>query len=259
MRLGAPAVVLITVIPAFCSDPASDYFEMRVRPLLAKHCYACHTDAKKGGLQLDTREHALAVIVPGDPGKSRMVAAISYTDAKLKMPPSGKLADADIETLTTWIKDGAVWPTTPTKAPQYTITREQRAFWAFQPVKRTEAPRTGKWARTDIDHFILAKLDAKHLKRAAPADRRTLIRRAYFDLTGLPPTFAEVQAFAADRSPDAFARVVDRLLASPRYGEVGTALARYRAVLGRQAQSDRGGALSGGVPVSRLGGARVQR
>jgi len=219
MRLGAPAVVLITVIPAFCSDPASDYFEMRVRPLLAKHCYACHTDAKMGGLQLDSREHALAVIVPGDPGKSRMVAAISYTDAKLKMPPSGKLADADIETLTTWIKDGAVWPTTPTKAPQYTITREQRAFWAFQPVQRTEAPRTGKWARTDIDHFILAKLDAKKLKPAAPADRRTLIRRAYFDLTGLPPTFAEVQAFAADRSPDAFARVVDRLLASPRYGE----------------------------------------
>ena len=227
MRKGAPAVILITVLPAFCGDPASDYFEMRVRPLLARHCYACHTDAKMGGLQLDTREHAIAggksgpVIVPGDPGKSRIVAAISYADSKLRMPPSGKLAETDIETLTTWIKDGAVWPSTAVKTlgPQYTITRQQRAFWAFQPVKRPDPPRGGKWAHTDIDRFIRAKLEAKNLKPAAPADRRTLIRRAYFDLTGLPPTLAEVQAFLADRSPDAFAKVVDMLLASPRYGE----------------------------------------
>ena len=189
-------VILAAVLPAFCADPSSDYSEMRVRPLLATHCYSCHADAKMGGLQLDTREHALAggksgpAMVPGDPAKSRMVAAISYTDAKLKMPPSGKLAEADIETLTTWIKEGAVWPATAAKVAPYTITREQRAFWAFQPVKRTEPPRGGKWARTDIDRFILAKLEAKNLKPAAAANRRTLIRRAYFDLTGLPPTFA---------------------------------------------------------------------
>jgi hypothetical protein len=228
MRKGAVAAVLIAAAPAFCADPAGDYFETRVRPVLAKNCYSCHTDAKMGGLQLDTRGHAMAggksgpVIVPGDPENSRIVAAISYTDPKLKMPPSGKLADSDIEVLITWIKDGAVWPATgKTLAPQYTITKDQRAFWAFQPVARPQPPRTKdeKWARTDIDRFILAKLETKNLKPAPPADRRTLIRRAYFDLTGLPPTFDEVNAFLADRSPDAFTKVVDRLLASPRYGE----------------------------------------
>jgi mono/diheme cytochrome c family protein len=226
MRRGALAVVLIA-LPAFCADPA-EYFETRVRPLLARNCYTCHTDAKMGGLQLDTREHALAggktgpVIVPGDPANSRILAAVSYSDPKLRMPPSGKLAPADIDTLTTWIKDGAVWPSTgKVLPPQYTITREQRAFWAFQPVSHPQPPqpRTAKWARTEIDRFILAKLEAQGLKPAAPADKRTLIRRACFDLTGLPPTFDEVNAFLADRSPDAFAKVVDRLLASPRYGE----------------------------------------
>ena len=200
---------------------------MRVRPILAKHCYGCHTDAKMGGLQLDTREHALAggksgpVIVPGNPANSRILAALSYSDSKLKMPPSGKLADADIETLTKWIKDGAVWPSTAARnpAPQYTISKEQRAFWAFQPLKHPVPPPAGRAARTDIDRFIWAKLEAKNLKPAAPADRRTLIRRAYFDLTGLPPTYAEVQSFLADRSADAFAKVIDKLLASPRYGE----------------------------------------
>jgi hypothetical protein len=228
MRRGALAVLLTTAIPALCADPAADYFETRVRPLLAKNCYACHTDAKMGGLQLDTREHALAGgkagsdIVPGDPAKSRLVAAVSYTDAKLKMPPSGKLAAADIEVLTNWIKDGAVWGATgKVLPPQYTITKEQRAFWAFQPIGHPAPPqpRNTKWAHNDIDRFILAKLEAKGLKPNAPADKRTLIRRAYFDLTGLPPTFEEVNLFVADRSPDAFAKVVDRLVASPRYGE----------------------------------------
>jgi hypothetical protein len=181
-----------------------------------------------GGLQLDTREHVLAggrsgpILIPGDPAKSRIVTAISYTDPKLKMPPSGKLSGDDIDTLTTWIKDGAVWPATgKILPPQYTITQEQRAFWAFQPIVRPKPPqpRNAKRARTEIDRFLLAKLEARGLKPAPPADRRTLIRRAYFDLTGLPPTFADVNAFLADRSPHAFARVVDRLLASPRYGE----------------------------------------
>jgi uncharacterized protein DUF1553/uncharacterized protein DUF1549/cytochrome c len=228
MRKGALAVALITVAPAICADPA-DTFESRVRPLLAKNCYSCHTDARMGGLQLDTREHALAggksgpVIVPGDPAKSRMVTAISYTDPKLKMPPSGKLAEGDIEILTNWIKDGAVWPagTPKISGPQYTITNEQRAFWAFQPVRRVPPPRPrdAKWARNDIDRFLLAKLESKRLKPAGAADKRTLIRRAYFDLTGLPPSFTDVEAFVSDRSPDAFAKVIDRLLASPRYGE----------------------------------------
>jgi hypothetical protein len=227
MRKAALAILLATAGSALCSEPA-DFFETRVRPVLAKNCYACHTDAKMGGLQLDTREHALKggksgpVIVPGDPAKSRLSLAISYTDAKLKMPPSGKLPDADVEALSTWIKDGAVWPAGGKVLPsQYVITKEQRAFWAYQPVTDPQPPATKntKWARTDIDRFILAKLEAKNLKPAVPADRRTLIRRAYFDLTGLPPTLDEVNAFAADRSPDAFAKVVDQLLASPQYGE----------------------------------------
>src|SRR5215475_2825187 len=116
MRKGAVAAVLIAAAPAICADPAGDYFETRVRPVLAKNCYSCHTDAKMGGLQLDSREHALKggksgpVIVPGEPSKSRLLLAISYTDGKLKMPPSGKLPEGDVEALTSWIKDGAVWP-----------------------------------------------------------------------------------------------------------------------------------------------------
>ena len=220
-------MLLATAGSALCSEPA-DYFETRVRPVLAHNCFACHTDAKMGGLQLDTREHALKggksgpVIVPGDPAKSRLALAISYTDSKLKMPPSGKLPDADIAALTTWIKDGAVWPASgAVLPPQYTITKEQRAFWAFQPVSDPKPPatRNTKWPQSDIDRFILAKLEARNLKPVPPADRRTLLRRAYFDLTGLPPTQEEVAAFVADKSPDAFAKVVDRLLASPRYGE----------------------------------------
>ena len=227
MRKAALAILLATAGPALCSEPA-DFFETRVRPVLAKNCYACHTEAKMGGLQLDTREHALKggksgpVIVPGDTSKSRLALAVSYTDAKLKMPPSGKLPDADVEALTTWIRDGAVWPAGGKMLPsQYTITKEQRDFWAFQPIANPQPPavKNAKWAHSDIDRFIQAKLDSKNLKPAVPADRRTLIRRAYFDLVGLPPTLDEVNAFVADRAPDAFAKVVDHLLASPQYGE----------------------------------------
>jgi hypothetical protein len=175
-----------------------------------------------GGLQLDSREHALKVVVPGDPAKSRLLQAVSYTDPKLKMPPAGKLAASEIEDLKTWIQGGAIWPASEKALPpSYTITKEQRAFWSFQPVAAVQPPATKnpKWASTPIDRFILSKLEEKKLKPSPPADKRTLIRRAYFDLIGLPPTAAEVDAFLADRSPGAFVKVVDRLLASPRYGE----------------------------------------
>src|ERR1700693_2329595 len=129
MRKAALAILLATAGSALCSEPA-DFFETRVRPVLAKNCYACHTDAKMGGLQLDTREHALKggksgpVIIPGDASKSRLALAISYTDPNLKIPPSGKLADPDVEALTTWIKDGAIWPAGgKVLPPQYTITK----------------------------------------------------------------------------------------------------------------------------------------
>jgi len=206
---------------ATLGSPQDDFFEARIRPLLAKQCYGCHTSAKMGRLQLDSRENAMKVVVPGDAAKSRLFLAISYHDPDLKMPPSGKLSEAEIEDLKSWINAGAAWPATITPLPtQYTVTREQRAFWSFQPVQEVEPPEThARWARTAIDRFILQKLDEKKLKPAPPAERRTLIRRAYFDLTGLPPTVDEVNAFLADRSPDAFEKVVDRLLASPRYGE----------------------------------------
>jgi mono/diheme cytochrome c family protein len=205
-------------------------FEMHVRPLFVEKCYACHTEERMGGLQLDTREHAMkggkdgAVIVPGDPEKSLLVQALRYTNPKLKMPPGGRLKDEQIATVEAWIKGGAVWPDGP-KAQQpavaYKITPEQRGFWSFQPIRKPAVPsvRDTKWARSDIDRFILSKLEEQKMTRSPRADRRTLIRRATFDLTGLPPTPTEVTAFENDKSPDAFGKVVDRLLASPRYGE----------------------------------------
>ena len=229
-------VALSSLAAALYAGPASDpseLFEMRVRPVLAKNCYACHTGSKMGGLQLDSREHLLQggksgpAIVAGDPARSLLVRAIGYTDEKLKMPPAGKLPDDDIATLASWIKAGAVWPETAPAEPAarksggYVITPEQRAFWAFQPVRNPAPPevKDKSWAKSPIDRFILAKLEARGLKPAPPADKRVLIRRATFDLTGLPPTPEDVDAFVRDRSPGAFAKVVDRMLASPQYGE----------------------------------------
>ena len=205
-------------------------FEMHVRPLLVEKCYACHTEERMGGLQLDTREHAMkggkdgAVIVPGDPEKSLLVQALRYTNPKLKMPPGGRLKDDQIAAVEAWVKVGAVWPDTPNvsqTAVAYQITPEQRAFWSFQPIREAAVPavQDTKWAQSDIDRFILGKLEEQKMTRSPEADRRTLIRRATFDLTGLPPTLAEVTAFENDKSPNAFGKVVDRLLASPRYGE----------------------------------------
>ena len=233
MRLSPTLALLSLIAPAFAQSPNEEFFEMRIRPLFANNCYACHTDEHMGGLQLDTAEHALKggksgpVIVPGDPSASLMVKALHYTDARLKMPPTGRLKDSEIADVETWIKNGAVWPKTapqttaaPHSAP-YTITPEQRAFWSFRPIANPTPPNVTdkKWAHTDIDRFILSKLEEKNLKPVAPASKRALLRRAYYDLTGLPPTPAEVNAFERDKSPTAFAKVIDSLLDSPRYGE----------------------------------------
>jgi cytochrome c553 len=214
---------------AMAAEPGTpaEHFELNVRPLLATKCYSCHTDAKSGGLQLDTREHLLAggnsgpAIKPGDPEGSLLIQALRHTHPRLKMPPGAKLQDEQIAAVAAWIKAGAVWPAGAAKAPKYVITSEQRSFWSFRPLVEPVAPRVkdAKWARSDVDRFILARLEDQGLSPARPAERRTLIRRAYLDLTGLPPTAAQVEAFVLDKSPDAFARVVDALLASPRYGE----------------------------------------
>ena len=209
-----------------------EFFESKVRPVLAANCYSCHTDSRMGGLRLDSADAVQKggksgpPIVPGKPDDSLLIQAIRQTHPRLKMPPGGKLKDEEIAAIAEWIKAGAVWPagTAPvskTTTPDYVITPEQRAFWSFQRVRKPAVPQVKNAARVTnpIDNFVFAKLEAQGLQPARPADKRVLIRRATLDLTGLPPTVDEVDAFLHDKAPDAFAKVVDRLLESPRYGE----------------------------------------
>src|SRR4051794_1088521 len=227
--------------PTVAPQPA-DVFEARIRPILAANCYDCHTDQRMGGLRVDSREALLKggrsgpAIVPGDPDKSLLIAAIRQGGA-LKMPKGGVLRPDDVTALVDWIRGGAKWadavPTataaaTPTPAattapaaPGYVIKPEQRAFWSFQPLKKPPVPAVSHatWAKTDLDRFVLARLDKEGLTPVRAADKRTLIRRATLDLTGLPPSAEDIEAFEKDEAPDAFAKVVDRLLASPQYGE----------------------------------------
>lgn len=212
-------------------DATVDFFEKEVRPVLVEKCGECHGGArKKGRLKLTSRAEILQggdngpAAVPGKPDESLLIKAVRYHD-ELRMPPKGKLTDRQIKMLERWVKLGVPWP--GAKAPpaptdgRFTITEKHRQFWAFQPVKAVPLPavRDMSWSRTSIDRFILAGLAAKGIAPAAPADKQALLRRATFDLIGLPPTPAEIDAFLADDSPQAFARVVDRVLASPQYGE----------------------------------------
>ena len=219
-------------------DPAMlEFFEKRVRPILANRCYPCHgPDAGQGqaGLRLDSLAGMLRggrsgpAMAPGDPRKSLFILAINH-DTFVQMPPKTKLPQAEIQTLSEWVRTGAPWPNAEIPAVQPSaassdhadFTEEEKSFWAFQPVVEPTVPAVENpdWAKTTIDRFVLAQLEAKGLRPAQAADKRTLIRRATIDLHGLPPTRGEVAAFLADDSSDAFARVVERLLASPRYGE----------------------------------------
>jgi hypothetical protein len=215
------------------ADPSpaeAEFFEKEVRPLLVNRCQKCHGDQKtKGDLRLDSLASVLKggasgpAVVPGQPEASRLIRAIRYTDSP-KMPPKEKLADADIVTLTRWVQMGLPWPETAgtaTTADRFQITAEQRRFWSFQPVKDPPLPpvKNVAWPLSPIDRFILAKLEEKSLIPVQAADKRVLLRRATFDLTGLPPTPEEVEAFVADPSPQALEKVIDRLLASRHYGE----------------------------------------
>jgi hypothetical protein len=206
------------------------FFESKIRPLMADKCYKCHSqqaEKVKAGLLLDTRAGVLKggetgpAIVPGDPEKSLLIKAVRYTDPDLQMPPKDKkLSDDQIADLVAWVKMGAPDPRTASTAQQE-LKDAGRQHWAWQPLKKPAVPETkdAAWCQTPVDNFILARLDEKGLKPNPPADQRLLIRRATFDLIGLPPTSDEVKDFLEDHSPDAFARVVDRLLASPHYGE----------------------------------------
>lgn len=210
------------------------FFEAKIRPVLAENCYKCHSQGAekvKGGLLLDSREASLKggntgpAVVPGDVEKSLIIQAVRYQDKDLQMPPNDrKLPDSQIADLEQWIRMGAPDPRKPTDAPHdYKLDlAKAKKHWAFQPIQKPSTPTVSdpqNWAKTTVDRFILAKLQEKGLSPAAPADKVTLIRRASFDLTGLPPTLKEVDEFLADTSDKAYEKVVDRLLASQRYGE----------------------------------------
>jgi hypothetical protein len=223
-------VPLLSIGCALAQGPSPDFFENKIRPILANSCYDCHTAAEMGGLRVDSRERLLQggksgpAVVPGDPDKSLLIQAVRQT-GDLKMPKGGKLKPEEVQALADWVKAGAVWPETKAgavqTAPVKVITPEQRAFWSFRPLTDPTIPavKEKSWPKTDVDRFVLAKLESKGMKPVTAADRRTLIRRVTLDLTGLPPTPEEVDSFVADKSSNAYEKVVDRLLASPRYGE----------------------------------------
>jgi cytochrome c553 len=221
----AVALLGLAAFQACAQTNGADFFEKNVRPLFIQRCFGCHGAGASpmGGLRLDNRESILhgggrgPAVVAGKPNESLLIRALRQTDDGLKMPPGKKLSDAEIATLAQWIAMGAPWAAAQTAAADAPAQR----YWAFVPPKDPAPPKVknSDWVKSPIDAFVLAGLEAKNLKPAPPASKRELIRRATFDLTGLPPTPEEVQAFLSDQKPDAFARLVDRLLASPRYGE----------------------------------------
>jgi mono/diheme cytochrome c family protein len=229
--------VLFGFAPAVsCADKPSaadvEFFEKNVRPVLAAHCFKCHGNGKsRGGLSLASRDDMLKggdsgpAVVPNDAAKSRLIQAVRH-EGETQMPPKKKLADPDIANLTAWIQRGAPWPVAPAgedtiRSTGDTISAADRAFWSFRPIADPPPPVVNDkaWPRQPLDRFILAKLEARGLHPVRAADKHALIRRVTFDLIGLPPTPEEVEAFLRDETPDAFAKVVDRLLASPHYGE----------------------------------------
>ena len=235
-----PSLLRWLILFFFCivlqaAQPAQkqiEFFESKIRPLLAENCYQCHSAQAKtlfANLHLDSRAGMLTggdhgpVIVPGDPKVSPLIQAVRQEN--LEMPPTGKLADGQIEALVKWVEMGAPWPDQAAAAVKITQPEADatagRDHWAWQPVRRVSPPavRNGDWSSHPVDNFILAGLEAKGLSPSADADRYTLLRRIYIDLTGLPPGPAEIEAFVKDDSRDAFEKVVNRLLQSTRFGE----------------------------------------
>ena len=214
------------------------FFEEKIRPVLASACYSCHSASAaklKSGLRVDSRAALLAggdtgaAIVPGDADGSLLIQAIRHDDPDFAMPPKEKLADEAIHDLERWVALGAPWPAEPAGAEDATHESFGRKidieagkhFWSFQPPVRSAPPATkdAKWAWSDVDRFLLSAMEARGVAPVGEADKRTWLRRVSFDLTGLPPTPAEAAAFEADRAKDAYETVVDRLLASPAFGE----------------------------------------
>jgi hypothetical protein len=213
-----------------------EFFEKNIRPILIDRCYNCHSQKAekiKGKLLLDSRQGVLnggeggPIIVPGNPAKSRLIVALRYTDPDMEMPPKHQLEPRQIEAFEQWVKMGAPDPRTQAPgavaaAPADSYDWDQaKKFWSFQPIQHPPVPQVSdsSWALSPIDNFLMQGYQEHHLKPVGPADKRTLVRRATYDLTGLPPTPDEVEAFVADNSPDAYEKLIDRLLASPAYGE----------------------------------------
>jgi hypothetical protein len=223
------------------------FFETNIRPLLADHCWTCHgADEQKGDLRLDSLSGMLRggesgeSIVPGNPDESLLMEAVRYES--YEMPPSGKLNDDQVAHLEAWIRMGAPWPgddgiSRVERDEKQQFTDDDRRWWAIQGVPDRRVPEIegDRWSRNPIDRFVLRRLQDNNLSPAPEADRRSLARRLYFDLHGLPPTPGEIETFLADDRPDAYERLVERLLASPRYGE---RWARHWLDLVRYADSD---------------------
>lgn len=231
------AALLLACVPATTTAQMSTaeqltFFESKVRPVLSARCYTCHSQSAKklkGGLKLDGRESILKggdngpALAPGKPAVSLLVKAINYNG--LEMPPSGKLPADEVAVLVKWVEMGAPWPEQTVKPAVSTeagvLAPERLRHWAWQPLKVTEPPviTEADRKRNLIDRFVLAALSAKGMKPNPPADRRTLVRRAFLDILGLPPSPEEVEAFVKDDSQDAYAKLTDKLLTSPHYGE----------------------------------------
>lgn len=231
------SLVAVQLLAAEYSDEQLDFFEKKIRPVLAEKCYRCHSagsEKLKAHLQLDHREHMLTggdtgpSIVPGNPEQSFLIEVISYETPDLQMPPKGPLDAKTVDDFRKWIADGAAWPNEPVpesgahgKVEKFDLQKRYEEHWSWRPVE-VPTPPTVKNAlrvKSPIDQFILSKLEAANLLPAEAADKRALIRRAYFDLTGLPPSPDQIASFLADESPDAYEKLVDQLLASPHFGE----------------------------------------
>ena len=215
-------------------EQSLEFFEREVRPLLIKRCYECHgPDAKKvkGGLLMNSRSALLTggetgpAVVVGKPSESLLIDAINYGDL-YEMPPKSKLPDNEIAILTKWVELGVPWPredatNSNQSKKEFDLEKRKAEHWCWQPIREVAIPEVnhGQWPRKPLDYFVLKKLEEKDLSPSGPADRRTLIRRAYFDVIGLPPAPEAVEAFVNDSSPDAFKTVVDQLLQSEHFGE----------------------------------------
>ena len=209
----------------------TEFFENKVRPVLVNECYKCHSIEKgssKGGLTLDSKQGMLKggesggpVIVPGDPDQSLMIQAIRYDNPDLQMPSKYKLKEEEIEALTEWVRMGAPDPRKSAGLKLSGLNEKARSHWAYQKVNSTSMPsvKNSWWGQSPVDQFVMAKLEENKMSPSHQADKETLIRRAYYDLIGLPPTPKQIEAFKADKTKGAFATVVDELLSSPQYGE----------------------------------------